>query len=420
MFRSLVTHTAAAICGALSSYALIQQFSQTSPGGKKETESSERIDSNFPGEILHPITIFHPNPNLWIAYNAQSKIPCYVVERISTSPLIDNHPRDLISRRNIKQNFYEESTVLPTHQRSRNSYFHKSGFDKGHLAPASNYRHSEEEMRDTFCLTNIAPQTPVVNRFIMSRLEEFTRNLIIAQQDSHDKDRNEDKDEEHDFTTSFNEAYIITGPMFLPNQIIYTQNNKEYPIMKNRYQYTFQGIGEPPSIVHVPTHFFKMVITFKKNKAENKRVVDKFAAWVIPNSDEFFRRLIDDSASPRGIINLQDFLVRPTDIEAVTGIRFFPNDDRIHGGQIQIMDILTESVWSEQGKKSNVFLLSDGGTMNNGQEQKDDGGYIQSKSKKAKNRKQLKEFNSHIPSHFCSRGRCNHIIKVRKNNFSEA
>jgi DNA/RNA endonuclease G (NUC1) len=264
-------------------------------------------------------------------------------------------------------------------------------------------------MRDTFCLTNIAPQTPVVNRFIMSRLEEFTRNLIIAQQDSHDKDRN-DKDKEHDSTSSsFNEAYIITGPMFLPNQIINTQNNKEYPIMKNRYQYTFQGIGEPPSIINVPTHFFKMIITFKKNKAENQRVVDKFAAWVIPNSDEFFRRLSDDSAFPRGI-NLQDFLVRPTDIEAVTGIRFFPNDDRIHGGQIQIMDILTESVWSEQGKKSNVLLLSDGGTMNNGP----------SKSKIAKNRKQLKEFNSHIPSHFCSRGRCNHIIKVRKNHFSEA
>lgn len=402
MFRSLVTHTAAAICGALSSYALLnQQFSS-----KEKTEKeSKHHDPHFPGSILHPITIFHPNPNLWIAYNAQSKIPSYVVERIPTS--IDNHARDLISRRNIKQNFYEESTVIPTHQRSRNNYYHKSGFDKGHLAPASNYRHSEEEMRDTFCLINIAPQTPVVNRFIMSRLEEFTRNLIVSQDIN---DKNAGKDEE--YSDPSKESYIITGPMFLPNQIIDAQNNRDGTNLKTLYQYTFQGIGEPPSIVHVPTHFFKMVISFKKKEGENTRVVDKFAAWVIPNNDEFFRKLSDSTH----VVNLQDFLVRPTDIEAVTGIRFFPNDDRVHG-QIHIMDIVTESVWNEQGKQSNVLLLSDGGKRNSDSEERNDsgGGYIQSKRKKAKNRKLLNDFDSHIPSHLCSKGRCNHVIQIRKN-----
>jgi endonuclease G, mitochondrial len=404
MFRSLVTHTAAAICGALSSYAFIQQFSQE----EKKEKDSDQQDEHFPGSILHPITIFQPNPNLSIAYNAQSKIPCYVVERISMDRKYDQS--ELISRSKIKQNFYEESTILPTHQRSRNSYFHKSGFDKGHLAPASNYRHSEEEMRDTFCLTNIAPQTPLVNRVIMSRLEEFTRNLLVVglQQDS-----NDDKKDDHDDDDG-KEAYIITGPMFLPNQIIHVQNNRgdDYDHMKKLYQYTFQGIGEPPSIVHVPTHFFKMVITLTKTKGEKSRlVVDKFAAWVIPNNDEFFHKMNDT-------INLQDFLVRPTDIEAVTGIRFFAKDDNSHG-QIQIMDILTESVWSEQGKKSNVLLLSDGGTRMDNDKVQQQQRYVPSKSKQAKNRKQLQEFDSHIPSHFCARGKCNHIIKLWKNNIPQ-
>jgi endonuclease G len=37
-------------------------------------------------------------------------------------------------------------------------FFQGSGFDRGHLIPSANHRHSQESMNNTFFLSNIAPQ----------------------------------------------------------------------------------------------------------------------------------------------------------------------------------------------------------------------------------------------------------------------
>jgi endonuclease G len=36
--------------------------------------------------------------------------------------------------------------------------FEGSGFDRGHLIPSADHRHSQESMNNTFFLSNIAPQ----------------------------------------------------------------------------------------------------------------------------------------------------------------------------------------------------------------------------------------------------------------------
>lgn len=40
----------------------------------------------------------------------------------------------------------------------------KSGYDKGHLAPAADFAHTREEMKATFDFVNCLPQTPYLNR----------------------------------------------------------------------------------------------------------------------------------------------------------------------------------------------------------------------------------------------------------------
>ena len=50
-----------------------------------------------------------------------------------------------------------------------------SGFDRGHLKPAADSKSSNAEMRSSFLMTNMAPQSPNLNRGIWKKLEENVR-----------------------------------------------------------------------------------------------------------------------------------------------------------------------------------------------------------------------------------------------------
>ncbi|MGL4993364.1 MAG: DNA/RNA non-specific endonuclease [Bacteroidales bacterium] len=55
------------------------------------------------------------------------------------------------------------------------SDFTRSGFDRGHLAPAADMAWSKKAMNESFYMTNISPQDPNFNRGVWKRLEEQTR-----------------------------------------------------------------------------------------------------------------------------------------------------------------------------------------------------------------------------------------------------
>ncbi len=50
-----------------------------------------------------------------------------------------------------------------------------SGYDRGHLAPAADFRFSQNALDETFFMSNISPQTPEFNRGIWSDLEQRVR-----------------------------------------------------------------------------------------------------------------------------------------------------------------------------------------------------------------------------------------------------
>ena len=60
----------------------------------------------------------------------------------------------------------------PVHPRD----YRKTGYDKGHLAPAADFTYSEETMQNSFYMSNISPQIPGCNRGIWKRLEQQVRN----------------------------------------------------------------------------------------------------------------------------------------------------------------------------------------------------------------------------------------------------
>ena len=60
-------------------------------------------------------------------------------------------------------------------QNSAPSKWPGSGFDRGHMKPAADSKGSAEEMRSSFLMTNMAPQSPALNRGEWKGVEELVR-----------------------------------------------------------------------------------------------------------------------------------------------------------------------------------------------------------------------------------------------------
>ena len=77
----------------------------------------------------------------------------------------------------------------PVHPRE----YDRTGFDRGHLAPAADMSYSQQTMEHSFFMSNISPQLPGCNRGIWKRLETLVRYWAKREQ----------------------RLYVITGPVLV-------------------------------------------------------------------------------------------------------------------------------------------------------------------------------------------------------------
>jgi endonuclease G len=68
----------------------------------------------------------------------------------------------------------------------------KSGYDRGHLAPAADMGYSMETMVQSFFYSNMSPQLPRFNRGVWKKLEIQVRNWAVE----------------------YDSLYVVTGPIF--------------------------------------------------------------------------------------------------------------------------------------------------------------------------------------------------------------
>ena len=163
--------------------------------------------------------------------------------------------------------------------RVANTEYTRSGYDRGHMAPAADYMGDEAEIAQTFVLSNAFPQVPNLNQGIWKSLENYLR--ILA--DKSDTVR----------------VYVVTGPLFLP-----LENGNGKLIVD------YEIIGK--SQIGVPTHFFKVILVEKKG--------GKFSleAFKLPNISGPFEPL-NDYRVP---------IERLDQIERATGLIFFHKFNR--------------------------------------------------------------------------------------------
>lgn len=105
-----------------------------------------------------------------------------------------------------RSNVFKEDPLIETGSASNKDY-HRSGFDKGHLAPAADFRWNTQAMEESFYLSNISPQQPGFNRGVWKELEEKIREWA-----------------------SYEETlYIVTGALLHPELPVIGENKVAVP-----------------------------------------------------------------------------------------------------------------------------------------------------------------------------------------------
>jgi endonuclease G len=114
-----------------------------------------------------------------------------------------------------------------------NGDYSKSGYDRGHLAPAADMGWSAKAMAESFYFSNMSPQVPAFNRGIWKRTEELVRTWAIA----------------------YDSLYIVTGPVL---------NGKLPSIGANQ--------------VSIPNYYYKVILDYHQPEV-------KAIGIIMPNAD---------------------------------------------------------------------------------------------------------------------------------------
>lgn len=137
----------------------------------------------------------------------------------------------------------------------------KSGYDRGHLAPAADFNFSQEAKSESFYMSNMSPQAPQFNRGIWKHLEERVRYWVQTKEN----------------------LYIVTGPIL--------KEGLEQIGVKNK--------------ISVPEYYYKILLERKKDGT--------FKSIAFKMKNEGSKKV------------LAEFVVSIDSLEEETGIDFFPN-----------------------------------------------------------------------------------------------
>lgn len=161
-------------------------------------------------------------PGYALGYTEYHEQPAWVIYKLTRA--------EATTKAAKRTNRFIEDPAIPTGSATAADY-RKSGYDRGHLAPAADMAFSARTMADSFFYSNMSPQRPQFNRGIWKNLEEQIRLFAIAEE----------------------EIYVVTGPI-LPKE-------KTITIGANR--------------VTVPTHYYKVVFDLTPPQ--------KMIGFIVPN-----------------------------------------------------------------------------------------------------------------------------------------
>lgn len=117
-----------------------------------------------------------------VLYNSAYKIPVWVKYELTSSETVGEYSR---KGKNFRQDL---SLKVP---QADNDDYRNSGWSRGHMAPAGDFRWSDAAMSETFYFTNCCPQNQSLNAGQWSTLEQKVR----------------------DWAKRFGSVTVVTGPL---------------------------------------------------------------------------------------------------------------------------------------------------------------------------------------------------------------
>ena len=105
-----------------------------------------------------------------VSYNSEWKIPNWVAYELTAEEVEGVTPR--------AKHFVPDPEV-PYGESATNDDYRNSGWDRGHMAPASDMKWSELAMKESFYFSNVCPQNRNLNAGVWKNLEEQVRSLAM-------------------------------------------------------------------------------------------------------------------------------------------------------------------------------------------------------------------------------------------------
>lgn len=191
--------------------------------------------------------------NYILRYEEKYEVPAWVVHKLKgefTKGRASRGDNQFIPDKKVESN-----SALSTD-------YSNSGYDRGHMVPAGDFKCCQDLMNETFYMSNICPQVPDFNRGIWENIESRIRGWAV-------------RDEE---------LYVVTGPVLTKGMTTIGRYNT----------------------VSVPKSFFKIVLYYNSNNPRNARAI----AFLLPNEALFGKRM-------------NSYVVSIDEVERVTGLDFF-------------------------------------------------------------------------------------------------
>ncbi len=129
-----------------------------------------------------------------------------------------------------KNNFRVDPSIITSSAHPDD--YRRTGYDRGHLAPAGDMSWAEQAMNESFFMSNMSPQDPQFNRIAWRNLEALVRN----------------------WAEKYNGLYIVTGPILTDGP--------------------YESIGE--NKVSIPKYYYKVLLAYDGDEA-------KMIAFLMPN-----------------------------------------------------------------------------------------------------------------------------------------
>ncbi len=215
--------------------------------------SSDNELPDFSLPAIHRGEEIIKHKNYTLRYEEDYELPAWVVHKLRgeyTSGRASRGDNQFMPDRKVKSNSALSGDYSGT------------GYDRGHMVPAGDFKCCQDLMTETFFMSNICPQNPDLNRHIWENIEARIRGWSV-------------RDEE---------LYIVTGPVL----------RKGLPTI-GRY-----------NNVAIPEFFYKIVLFYQPKSGKTPRAI----AFLLPNESLIGKRM-------------NNYIVSIDEVEKATGINFF-------------------------------------------------------------------------------------------------